>query len=55
MLNIEKQQRLAEDVASTRMACNAILELLFQAKDYSQLREHIMLLSKRRSQLKQVD
>lgn len=54
LLNIEKQQRLAEDVASTRMACSAILELFFQAKEYSQLREHIMLLSKRRSQLKQV-
>lgn len=53
LLNIEKQQRLAEDVTSTRMACSAILELLFEAKDYTQLREHILLLAKRRSQLKQ--
>ncbi len=54
LLNLEKQQRLAEDVTSTRMACSAILELLFEAKDYTQLREHILLLAKRRSQLKQV-
>lgn len=54
LLNIEKQQRLAEDVTTTKMACSAILELLFNARDWQQLNEHIILLSKRRSQLKQV-
>lgn len=53
LLNIEKQQRLAEDVTSTKMACSAILEVLFEAREYQQLNEHVILLSKRRSQLKQ--
>lgn len=54
LLAIEKVQRLAEDVTGTRLACQAILEVLFDAKDWSSLNEHIILLSKRRSQLKQV-
>lgn len=54
LLAIEKVQRLAEDVTGTRLACQAILEVLFDAKDWPSLNEHIILLSKRRSQLKQV-
>lgn len=53
LLAIEKGQRLAEDVTGTRLACKAVLEVLFEAKDWAGLNEHIILLSKRRSQLKQ--
>ncbi|KAK9823540.1 hypothetical protein WJX72_003562 [[Myrmecia] bisecta] len=53
LLNLEKQQRLAEDVTGTKLACTAILDVLFEAKEWAQLNEHILLLAKRRSQLKQ--
>lgn len=54
LLNIEKQQRLGEDITGTKKACTAVLELLLESKQWKQLNEHILLLSKRRSQLKQV-
>lgn len=54
LLTVEKQQRLAEDVTGTKMACKAILELLYDAKQWKLLNENILLLAKRRSQLKQV-
>lgn len=52
---LEKQSRLSEDITSTKMCCKAILEVLYSAGDWQQLNEHILLLAKRRSQLKQVD
>lgn len=54
LLTLEKQSRLSEDITSTKMCCKAILEVLYNAKDWQQLNEHILLLAKRRSQLKQV-
>ena len=54
LLNLEKQQRLAEDVTGTKLCCTAILDILFEAKEWKLLNEHILLLAKRRSQLKQV-
>lgn len=54
LLTLEKQQRLAEDVKGTKMACTAILDALFEAKEWKLLNENILLLAKRRSQLKQV-
>ena len=54
LLGIEKAQRLAEDVTGTRLACTAVLDVLFDAKDWPGINEHVILLSKRRSQLKQV-
>ncbi|KAK9826909.1 hypothetical protein WJX81_008396 [Elliptochloris bilobata] len=54
LLNLEKQHRLGEDATATKAACAAILEVLFKAKDWKALNEHIVLLAKRRSQLKQV-
>ena len=51
---MEKQHRLAEDVFATKTCCLAILEVLFEAGNWKQLNEHIILLAKRRSQLKQV-
>lgn len=53
LLSLEKQSRLAEDITSTKMCCKAILEVLFDAGDWQQLNENILLLAKRRSQLKQ--
>jgi hypothetical protein len=53
LLNLEKQHRLGEDATATKAACAAILEVLFEAKDWKALNEHILLLAKRRSQLKQ--
>ena len=53
LLGIEKAQRLAEDVTGTRMACTAVLDVLFDARDWPGINEHVILLSKRRSQLKQ--
>ena len=54
LLSLEKQHRLAEDVTATKICCNAIVETLSLAKEWKLLNEHILLLAKRRSQLKQV-
>ena len=54
LLSLEKQHRLGEDVTATKLCCNAIVEVLYEAKEWQQLNEHILLLAKRRSQLKQV-
>jgi len=53
LLNLEKTARVAEDVTASKAACSAILEVCFKAKDWKLLEEHIVLLSKRRGQLKQ--
>ena len=54
LLNLEKQHRLGEDVTATKRCCTAILDVLYAAKEWKLLNEHILLLAKRRSQLKQV-
>jgi 26S proteasome regulatory subunit N5 len=54
LLNLEKTARVAEDVTASKAACHAVLEVCFKAKDWKLLEEHIVLLSKRRGQLKQV-
>ncbi|PNW73457.1 hypothetical protein CHLRE_14g632775v5 [Chlamydomonas reinhardtii] len=53
LLNLEKSSRLAEDVTATKACCSAILELCYDARDWRGLEENVMLLTKRRSQLKQ--
>lgn len=53
LLNVEKQMRLAGDVAGTKKAVCDILQLCFEAKAWKTLNDQIMLLSKRRGQLKQ--
>ncbi|XP_010246273.1 PREDICTED: 26S proteasome non-ATPase regulatory subunit 12 homolog A [Nelumbo nucifera] len=53
LLNVEKQMRLAGDVAGTKKAVVDILELCFQARAWKTLNDQIILLSKRRGQLKQ--
>ena len=53
-LALEKKARLSADLAPTKRCALAILEMCFNAKDWSLLMEHVVLLSKRRAQLKQV-
>ncbi|KAJ6850904.1 26S proteasome non-ATPase regulatory subunit 12-like protein A-like [Iris pallida] len=53
LLNVEKQARLAGDVAGTKKAVVDILELCYKAKQWKALIDNIVLLSKRRGQLKQ--
>ena len=52
LLSLEKQTRTAADMHSTARILVAIVKLCFQAKDWEALNEHIVLLTKRRSQLK---
>ncbi|KAM2192179.1 hypothetical protein ACFX1Q_027901 [Malus domestica] len=54
LLNVEKQMRLAGDVAGTKKAATDILELCFKAGAWKTLNDQIVVLSKRRGQLKQV-
>ncbi|GAX73784.1 hypothetical protein CEUSTIGMA_g1235.t1 [Chlamydomonas eustigma] len=53
LLNLEKSARVAEDISATKACCTAILSVCFKAKNWKLLEEEIMLLAKRRSQLKQ--
>lgn len=53
LLNVEKQMRLAGDVAGTKKAATDILQLCFEARAWKTLNEQIIVLSKRRGQLKQ--
>ncbi|KAF3440502.1 hypothetical protein FNV43_RR18786 [Rhamnella rubrinervis] len=53
LLNVEKQMRLAGDVAGTKKAAIDILQLCFEARAWKTLNEQILVLSKRRGQLKQ--
>jgi len=54
LLNVEKQMRLAGDVAGTRKAVIDIVELCYKAGAWKTLNDQIVLLSKRRGQLNQV-
>ncbi|KYM76493.1 26S proteasome non-ATPase regulatory subunit 12 [Atta colombica] len=53
LLALEKLTRTVADMASTSRLLIAIVEICLEAKNWSALNEHIILLSKRRSQLKQ--
>ncbi|XP_012532414.1 26S proteasome non-ATPase regulatory subunit 12 [Monomorium pharaonis] len=53
LLALEKLTRTGADMASTSRLLIAIVEICLEAKNWSALNEHIILLSKRRSQLKQ--
>ena len=54
LLNMEKQHRLAEDYTATAACCTSILEIIFNKGDWKLLNENLLVLSKRRSQLRQV-
>lgn len=51
---MEKQARLAGDVTATRNAVTSIIQLCYEARAWKTLNDQIILLSKRRGQLKQV-
>lgn len=53
VLALEKQQRLLEDAFNTSKCCVAVVELCHAAADWDQLAAHLVLLAKRRAQLKQ--
>lgn len=52
LLALEKLARTSADVASTSRILVAIVQICLEAKNWAVLNEHIVLLSKRRSQLK---
>lgn len=54
LLTLEKTARLAEDVTASKASCSAILDACYQAKEWKLLEEQVVLLAKRRGQLKQV-
>jgi 26S proteasome regulatory subunit N5 len=54
LLQLEKQARTASDAHSTARVLVAIVKFSYQAKDLNALNENIMILSKKRSQLKHV-
>ncbi|XP_020599063.1 26S proteasome non-ATPase regulatory subunit 12 homolog A-like [Phalaenopsis equestris] len=53
LLNVEKQMRLAGDVAGTKKAVIEIVELCYKAGAWKTLNDQILLIAKRRGQLKQ--
>lgn len=53
LLALEKLTRTGADMVSTSRVLVAIVEICLEAKNWTALNEHIVLLSKRRSQLKQ--
>lgn len=53
LLQLEKQTRLGADMASCSRVLCAIVQICFEARNWNALNEHIALLVKRRSQLKQ--
>ena len=52
LLLVEKQSRIAEDMACSKDACAAIMEVVHTHGDWKLLLEHVILLTKRRGQLK---
>ena len=53
LLSLEKQTRTAADVHSTGRILVGIVKLCFEMNDFESLNSHILLLTKRRGQLKQ--
>lgn len=53
LLSLEKQTRTGADTHSCGRVLVAIVRLCFETKNYPALNEHIVLLTKRRSQIKQ--
>lgn len=53
LLQLEKQTRLGADMVSCSRVLVAIVQICFEAKNWTALNEYIALLVKRRSQLKQ--
>lgn len=54
LLNLEKSSRQAEDITACKECCRAVLETCFEARDWKTLQENVVVVSKRRGQMKQV-
>jgi len=54
VLLIEKKQRQAENEVNTLYACKAILQMMYEAKNWPMLSEQISVICKRRSQFQRV-
>ena len=54
LLGVEKQTRLAGDAFATGKVAVEIVKILFECKDWEGLNSNIVMISKRRQQLKQV-
>uniref|UniRef100_A0A7S0HEG8 PCI domain-containing protein n=1 Tax=Hanusia phi TaxID=3032 RepID=A0A7S0HEG8_9CRYP len=54
LLTVEKQTRLAGDAIATGKVAVEIVKILYETKDWEGINSHVILLSKRRQQLKQV-
>ena len=52
LLTLEKQTRSGGDMHSTSKILVAIVQMCYEAKEWTTLNEHLILLSKKRSQLK---
>jgi len=52
LLGLEKQTRTGADMMSTSKILVAVVKLCYEAKEWSLLNEHIILLTKKRSQIK---
>lgn len=53
LLALEKACRLNAEIETTVGACEAIIDVCFESGDFKQLNDHILIISKRRSQMKQ--
>merc|ERR1711936_1241794 len=53
LMALEKQTRTGADMHSTAKVLVCIVQLCFEAKNWNVLNEHIVMLTKKRSQLKQ--
>lgn len=54
LLSQEKKNRLAGDISGTKDAVLSIIKVCYDARAWKTLNDQIVLLSKRRGQLKQV-
>ena len=52
LLALEKQTRSGGDMHSTSKILVAVVQMCYEAKEWTTLNEHLILLSKKRSQLK---
>lgn len=53
LINLEKQTRTGADMHSTAKVLVCIVQICYEAKNWTILNEHIIMLTKKRSQLKQ--
>jgi 26S proteasome regulatory subunit N5 len=55
LLSLEKQTRTASDTHSTSRILSAIVRLCFETKNWDALNENIVIITKKRGQIKQVN